>query len=65
MKVEEMVPMAKTNEKAQPLIHVKNLHKSFGDQIVLNGIELGFVRLIDCGRKRGVFTEKAHPDVPR
>ena len=40
MKVEEMVPMAKTNENAQPLIHVKNLRKSFGDQIVLDGIEL-------------------------
>jgi len=35
-----MAPMSKTNEKTQTPIHVKGLRKSFGDQTVLNGIEL-------------------------
>src|SRR5215472_10250666 len=35
-----MAPMSKTNEKTQTPIHVKGLRKSFGDQIVLNGIDL-------------------------
>src|SRR5215471_9211725 len=35
-----MAPMSKTNEKTQTPIHVKGLRKSFGDQTVLNGIDL-------------------------
>src|SRR5215469_12274508 len=32
--------VARVNERAEPPIRVKDLHKSFGDQIVLNGIDL-------------------------
>ena len=35
-----MDTVARANERAEPPIRVKDLHKSFGDQIVLNGIDL-------------------------
>ena len=35
-----MDTVARVNERAEPPIRVKDLHKSFGDQIVLNGIDL-------------------------
>jgi len=35
-----MDTVARVNERAEPPICVKDLHKSFGDQIVLNGIDL-------------------------
>jgi phospholipid/cholesterol/gamma-HCH transport system ATP-binding protein len=35
-----MAPVTEASEKAEPPIRVKTLHKSFGDQTVLNGIDL-------------------------